>query len=193
MLKKLARIFERRHIAPPVSQPLSAENIYLYITELEKSDRDRLDDEIRNRGLRFGDLRIDDHGFGIRFCVSYEKSNTVQLEDVEDILHDIIAQKEWFGVVVEKDGRYTLNVILGDHAPKSLRGIQVSGWSSEEEDAWGSRWPGEESSDPQQRLEIRSSGGEAQISCEGGGTTYQKAALVLLFRYFSLTISSYGV
>jgi len=159
---------------PPVSQPLSGDSIYSYITDLEKSDRKRLDDEVRNRGLSFGDLRVDGYTFGIKFRVSYEKSGAFQLENVEGVLRDVIARKELFGVAVENDGQYTLSLILGERAPQSLHGIQVSGWKSEEEDPWGSRWSGDSSPDPQQSIEIRSLDGKAKISCDGGGTTYQR-------------------
>lgn len=116
---------------PPVMHPLSAESIYSYVTELDKNDSDRLREETRDRGLSFGDLRVDGAGgMSVTFRTPYDKTKDVSLDSVKNILRDVVAQRELVGVSVE-DGKWdnTVSLLMSDSAPESLKGCWRSGWS----------------------------------------------------------------
>lgn len=119
---------------PPVVQPFSAESIYLYVTELNKNDSDRFRKETWDRGLSFGDLRVDNaRGMSAIFRTPYDKTKDVSLDTVKNILRDVVTQKKLVGVTVE-DGKFdkTVSLLMNDSAPESLKGCWRSGWSKGE-------------------------------------------------------------
>src|SRR3989344_4844524 len=123
-------MFEK-NVVPLIVLPLNAAKIYSYITELEKNDREKFREEIYDRGLSFGDLRVRAGGLGVEFTTPYEKTKDISFEQIESICHEIVEQKELVGVNVERSkfgGRVSL--ILTDTAPESLIGVWCSGWSN---------------------------------------------------------------
>lgn len=126
-VKPLAIIEKPRR--PPVQQPIVADTIYAYVTGLARNDRRRLSQEINDRGLGFGDLRIDSAlttSFKLQF--PYNQTKDLGVKDLREVLKDIVAEKELVGVT-EGDGCLEDEVCLAltDPAPPSLTGMFIQG------------------------------------------------------------------
>lgn len=128
----MRNIFTRKPEQPPVDTPITGESICAYLSFLNKEGRkrERLNDEIQNRGLSFGDLRVDSSfGVSVIFRTSYDKTGELELTGLRTLLEDVVREQNLESVAVEEHVSWNeiLVVITTEDSP--LRGIHSSGFS----------------------------------------------------------------
>ncbi len=131
MFESLTRLFKSEVKFP--AGHFSGKDVYSYFMRLAKEDRARLDDEIDNRGLSFGELAVQGgFGIGIEFATPFQKTGQVSLDEVRTLLGSLVEEFRLPGVVLDAAATSATEVhlILTGAAPKSLQGSWQSGWSS---------------------------------------------------------------
>src|ERR1035437_5574186 len=108
----LRRLFNRKSSTPQVAEPITARSIYSYASDLEK-DRDRLYDETWNRGLSFGDLRLDRVcGDNLEFDLYHEDSRDVTLDQVRSFLENVISKRKFTWLSIHEEENWPSRLVV---------------------------------------------------------------------------------
>jgi hypothetical protein len=116
MFKKMVGSLLGRIPALSVGEEVDGAYIAAYVLGLKERDDDRLDDEIRNRGLAYGNLCIKGtFGKGVEFETRYSLENTPSIDDVRREIRTMLKNPGYRGLtLVERSGSDSVIVAVTD-------------------------------------------------------------------------------
>ncbi|MBI4458055.1 hypothetical protein HY633_03780 [Candidatus Uhrbacteria bacterium] len=131
MFGSIGRLFKMEAKLPTGS--FSGKDVYSYLMRLDRDDRRRLEDEIENRGLSFGELAVRSaFGIDVTFTTPYRKTDQISFDEIRAMIGALVEEFRIPGVILDPATKShgEAHLILTEAAPKTLQGSWQSGWSS---------------------------------------------------------------